>query len=150
INCTKVYTQVWATYTMKCLAAPSLPNNEGTFAPISVTAPAGSFLNPSFPAPVKMKPSSGHDVPFAILRALADVVPNRMLAESGNKFLVYLAGRDEREQAFSDLMFVMGGMGARVGHDGLHCMSFPANSSNLPVEVLETALPVRITRRILR
>src|SRR6185369_11668299 len=52
VNCTLVYTHVWATYTIKCLLCPRLPNNEGAFAPISVTAPEGSFLNPRFPAPV--------------------------------------------------------------------------------------------------
>jgi len=150
INSTMVYTNVWATYTMKCLAAPGLPNNEGTFAPITARAPEGSFLNPRFPAPVKMKPSSGHYIPIAILDALADAVPDHMLAESGNKFLVYMAGRDDRGAAFSDLMFVMGGMGARAACDGLHCMSFPANSSNIPVEVLEQGLPVRVRRRALR
>jgi N-methylhydantoinase B len=150
INSTMVYTNVWATYTMKCLAAPGLPNNEGTFAPITASAPEGSFLNPRWPAPVKMKPSSGHYIPIAILDALADAVPDHMLAESGNKFLVYMAGRDDRGEPFSDLMFVMGGMGARAARDGLHCMSFPANSSNLPVEVLEQALPVRVRQRALR
>lgn len=150
INSTMVYTNVWATYTMKCLAAPDLPNNEGTFAPVTVAAPEGCFLNPRFPAPVKMKPSSGHYIPIAILNALADAVPERMLAESGNKFLVYLAGRDDGGAPFSDLMFVMGGMGARAARDGLHCMSFPANSSNIPVEVLELSLPVRVRRRALR
>jgi len=150
INSTMVYTNVWATYTMKCLAAPGLPNNEGTFVPISASAPLGSFLNPRFPAPVKMKPSSGHYIPIAILDALADAVPTHMLAESGNKFLVYMAGRDDRGAPFSDLMFVMGGMGARAGRDGLHCISFPANSSNIPVEVLEQALPLRVRRRALR
>jgi N-methylhydantoinase B len=150
INSTMVYTNVWATYTMKCLAAPELPNNEGTFAPITASAPEGSFLNPRWPAPVKMKPSSGHYIPIAILNALADAVPDRMLAESGNKFLVYMAGRDDRGAPFSDLMFVMGGMGARAARDGLHCMSFPANSSNIPVEVLEQGLPVRVRQRALR
>lgn len=150
INCTLVYTNVWATYAIKCLAAPGLPNNEGTFTPITVKAPEGSFLNPRFPAPVKMKPSSGHYIPIAVLNALADAVPLRMLAESGNKFLVYLAGRDGRGAAFSDLMFVMGGMGARAARDGLHCMSFPANSSNIPVEVLEHGLPLRVRRCALR
>jgi N-methylhydantoinase B len=150
INCTFVYTHVWATYIMKCLAAPGLPNNDGTFAPISVTAPEGSFLNPRFPAPVKMKPSSGHYVPIAILNALGEAVPTRMLAESGNKFLVYLSGRTAAGRPFSDLMFVMGGMGARATKDGLACMSFPANSSNLPVEVLEATIPVRVRRKALR
>ena len=150
INCTYVYTHVWAAYTMKCLAAPHLPNNDGTFAPIHVAAPQGSFLNPSFPAPVKMKPSSGHYVPIAILNALADVVPKRMLAESGNKFLVYVAGTTPAGKPFSDLMFVMGGMGARATKDGLNCCSFPANSSNLPIEVLEASMPLRVHRKALR
>src|SRR4029077_6464825 len=119
INCTQVYTNVWATYTMKCLAAPALPNNEGTFAPVRVIAPEGSFLNPRFPAPVKMKPSSGHYIPIAILNALSNSVSDHMLAESGNRFLVYLSGLHSRDAPFSDLIFVMGGMGARSGHDGL-------------------------------
>jgi N-methylhydantoinase B len=150
INCTFDYTHVWATYTLKCIAAPHLPNNDGTFAPIQVTAPEGTFLNPRFPAPVKMKPSSGHYVPIAILDALVDAVPKRMLAESGNKFLVYVAGQNANNKPFSDLMFVMGGMGARATKDGLNCISFPANSSNLPVEVLETAMPLRVESKALR
>ena len=150
INCTMVYTRVWSAYIVKCIAAPHLPNNTGTFAPIRVHAPEGSVLNPRFPAPVKMKPSSGHYVPIAILDALAGVIPDRVLAESGNKFLVYLAGSHPDGQLFSDLMFVMGGMGARADSDGLSCMSFPANSSNLPTEVLESQMPIRVLRRALR
>ncbi len=150
INCTLVYTRVWSAYIVKCIASPHLPNNSGTFAPIRVHAPEGSFLNPRFPAPVKMKPSSGHYVPIAILDALADVIPERVLAESGNKFLVYLAGAHPGGELFSDLMFVMGGMGARADCDGLSCMSFPANSSNLPTEVLESHMPIRVRRRALR
>ena len=150
INCTLVYTYVWSMYTIKCIACPTVPNNEGTFAPIRVVAPEGCFLNPVFPAPVKMKPSSGHYIPIAILDALKDVVDDRMLAESGNKSLVYMAGRRPDGQAYSDLIFVMGGMGARPHKDGLHTMSFPANSSNIPVEVLESIVPLRVRKKLIR
>ena len=150
INCTMVYTYVWSMYTIKCIACPSVPNNEGTFAPIRVLAPEGSFLNPSFPAPVKMKPSSGHYIPIAILDALKNVVDKRILAESGNKTLLYISGRNPEGRAFSDLMFIMGGMGARTEKDGLHSMSFPANSSNIPIEVLENIAPIRVKRKHLR
>ncbi len=150
INCTLVYTYVWAMYTIKCIACPTVPNNEGTFAPIRVIAPEGCFLNPLFPAPVKMKPSSGHYVPIAILDALKDIVDERMLAESGNKSLVYMAGRRPDGEAYSDLIFVMGGMGARAHKDGLHTMSFPANSSNIPIEVLENVAPIRVQKKVLR
>ena len=150
INCTLVYTAVWSTYTIKCLAGPHVPNNEGTFSSIRVTAPRGSFLNPDFPAPVRMKPSSGHYIPDAIIDALKDVIKDQILAESGNKFLVDFAGRDEANRPFSDVIFVMGGMGARGRKDGLHCMSFPANSSNIPVEVLESTIPVRVLYKRIR
>ena len=150
INCTLVYTAVWSTYTIKCLAGPHVPNNEGTFSPIQVTAPPGSFLNPRFPAPVRMKPSSGHYIPDAIIDALKGVIKDQILAESGNKFLVDFAGRDEADRPYSDVMFIMGGMGARGSKDGLHCMSFPANSSNLPVEILEATIPVRVLYKRIR
>ncbi|MCZ6729526.1 MAG: hydantoinase B/oxoprolinase family protein [SAR324 cluster bacterium] len=150
VNSTLVYTHVWSVYILKCVACPTIPNNEGTFAPISVRAPEGCFLNPLFPAPVKMKPSSGHYIPNAILDALKDVVPKRILADSGNKSLLYMAGRHRDGRPFSDLTFVMGGMGARAEKDGLHAMSFPANSSNIPVEVLETVIPIRLRRKHLR
>jgi N-methylhydantoinase B len=150
INCTLVYTAVWSTYIIKCLAAPHVPNNEGTFSSIQVTAPPGCFLNPRFPAPVRMKPASGHYIPEAIIDALKEVVKDQIVAESGNKFLVDFAGRDAAGRPFSDLMFIMGGMGARGRKDGLHCMSFPANSSNLPVEVLESTIPVRVVYKRIR
>jgi N-methylhydantoinase B len=150
INCTLVYTAVWSTYTIKCLVAPHVPNNEGTFAPIHVTAPEGSFLNPRFPAPVRMKPSTGHYIPDAIIDALKGVIRDQIVTESGNKFLVDFAGRDEADRPFSDVMFIMGGMGARGSKDGLHCMSFPANSSNLPIEVLESTIPVRVLYKRIR
>jgi N-methylhydantoinase B len=150
INCTPVYTDVWAAYTMKCIAAPEIPNNDGTFAPIRVKAPLGSFLNPRFPAPVRMKPASGHFIPEAIFDALKDVIPENIMAESGNKTLVDFSGHDAHGRLFHDVMFVMGGMGARATKDGLHTRSFPANSSNLPVEVLETTIPVRVRSKVLR
>lgn len=150
INCTLPYSRVWCAYTIKCLAMPHLPNNEGTFAPIHAIAPEGTFLNPRFPAPVRMKPSSGHYIPDAIIDAISDVVPRLILAESGNKFLVDFHGCDENGRAVTEVMFVMGGMGARAVKDGPQCMSFPANSSNMPVEVLEATVPVRVHSKTLR
>lgn len=150
INCTLPYTRVWCAYTIKCIAMPHLPNNDGTFAPIHVAAPEGSFLNPKFPAPVRMKPSSGHYIPDAIIDAVKNVVPKTILAESGNKFLVDFHGRTDDGRPVAEVIFVMGGMGARATKDGPHCMSFPANSSNIPVEVLEATVPVRVRSKTLR
>jgi N-methylhydantoinase B len=150
VNCTLVYTHVWSVYIMKCLLCPALPNNAGTFAPIRVHAPEGCFLNPKFPAPVRLKSSSGHFVPDAIVEALQGVLSGKLIAESGNKFVVLFSGRTAEGRAYSDSMFIMGGMGARAGKAGLNCASFPANSSNLPVEILESTVPVRVRHKRIR
>ena len=150
INCTLVYTQVWSTYTIKSLLCPRLPNNEGTFAPITVRAPEGSVLNARYPAPVRLKSSTGHFIPDAIIDALKNVIGERCLAESGNKFAVVFAGRNAHDRPFSDCMFITGGMGARAGKDGIHCTSFPSNCSNLPIEILESSLPVLVHHKRLR
>ena len=72
------------------------------------------------------------------------MLTDRIIAESGNKFAVMFSGRNAAHRSFSESMFVMGGMGARARKDGLNCVSFPANSSNLPVEVLEASIPVLV------
>ena len=150
INCTLVYTHVWTVYILKCLLCPTLPNNEGTFAPIRVHAPEGCFLNPRPPAPVRLKSSSGHFIPDAIVEALQGVLERGLLAESGNKFAVLMSGEHGNGRAFSESMFIMGGMGARSGKDGLDCLSFPANSSNMPIEVLEASVPVLVHAKRIR
>jgi N-methylhydantoinase B len=150
VNSTLVYTHVWSVYIMKCLLAPELPNNEGTFAPIRVTAPDGCFLNPRFPAPVRLKSSSGHFIPDAIVEALQGVLTDKLVAESGNKFVMLFSGRKPDGRAFAESMFIMGGMGARAHKNGLNCSSFPANSSNLPIEVLESTVPVLVHHKRIR
>ncbi|MEA2530752.1 MAG: hypothetical protein QOG89_2396, partial [Thermomicrobiales bacterium] len=45
INCTFTYTRAHTVYPLKCLLTPNVPNNEGCFRPIEVTAPEGSILN---------------------------------------------------------------------------------------------------------
>jgi N-methylhydantoinase B len=150
INCTDIYRHVWATFTIKCLAAPQLPANDGAFRRIRSSAPPGTLLSPTFPAPVKMKPATGHYVPMAILDAFRDVVPTRMLAESGKKSLLYMSGRRDDGAPFSDLTFVMGAIAARATKDGLHGTTFPGNAGAIPLEVLESITPVLIRHKRLR
>jgi N-methylhydantoinase B len=150
INCTDIYRHVWCTFTIKCLAAPELPGNEGTFRAIRSHATPGTLVSPKYPAPVKMKPATGHYIPIAILDAFRDVLPRNMLAESGKKSLLYLSGRREDGSPFSDLTFVMGGIGARATKDGLHCTTFPGNAGAIPIEVLESVTPILVRHKHLR
>ncbi|MBT6275321.1 MAG: hydantoinase B/oxoprolinase family protein, partial [Chromatiales bacterium] len=66
INSVLNYTQAYASYALKCLLDPDAPNNAGSLAPITVTAPEGCLLNALPPAPVWGRHLSGHYVPPAI------------------------------------------------------------------------------------
>ena len=49
INCPLTYTNAMTAYAVKCALLPNLPTNEGMLPPVTVTAPAGSILNPTPP-----------------------------------------------------------------------------------------------------
>jgi N-methylhydantoinase B len=49
INCTMTYTFAMTAYGLKCALLPNLPNNEGIFRCIEVTAPEGSRSTRAFP-----------------------------------------------------------------------------------------------------
>ena len=50
INVVLNYTDAYTTYGVKCALAPDVPNNEGSFRPVTVTAPEGCILNAPYPA----------------------------------------------------------------------------------------------------
>ena len=149
INSVLNYTQAYARYAVKCLLDPGAPNNAGSLAPISVTAPEGCLLNATPPSPVWGRHLSGHYVPPAVFGALAPIMPDRVIAESGSPLWnVYFSGRLENEgENFFTMFFMNGGHGARPGGDGPGCLSFPSNVSNQPVEAFEHQVPMLITEK---
>jgi len=59
INCTYTYTRAHTVYPLKCLLTPNVPNNEGCFKPIKVSAPEGSILNCTRTASVNTRTRTG-------------------------------------------------------------------------------------------
>jgi N-methylhydantoinase B len=145
INCTEAYTYAWTLYAIRCIVAPTIPYNEGLFHPVSMKAPLGSFLNARHPAPVRMKSSTGNFIPAAIFGALAEVTPERVLAESGIKCVIRCFATSDDGRALAETPHFMGGIGARYSKDGVSCMSFPAAGAETPIEMLENSLPITIT-----
>ena len=151
LNVVPTYTYAYTSYALKCLLCPELPNNEGCFIPIEVTAPEGSILNPRFPASVGARALTGHLLPEAVMGALAPLLPESVLAPSSSPMWgMNLTGFDDNGRKFAGLFFLNGGMGAGASHDGHHCTSFPSNLSNTPVEVMEGLFPIRIEQKSLR
>lgn len=145
------YTYAFTAFAVKCVILPGVPNNEGCFRPVVVTAPEGSLLNPRFPAGVGARASIGHYLPVAVFSALAEAVPERVRAAAGSPVWgVLLSGQWDDGRRFAGLFFYNGGMGGAHGQDGISCAAFPSNASNAPIEVLEHLFPLAFARYELR
>lgn len=150
INVVLNYTAAYTTYALKCVLAPDVPHNEGTFRPLRITAPEGSILNARFPAAVAGRHVIGQFLPFAVMDALSQVAPRATMAQgSGNVWLTTIRGVAEDEE-FVTVFFASGGTGARPERDGLSATSFPSGIATTPVEVLEASSPVLVEEKSLR
>jgi N-methylhydantoinase B len=145
------YTEAYTTYGAKVIVSPDVPNNEGAFRPLRITAPEGSILNARPPAPVAARHVVGHFLPHAIAGALKEALPDRVMAEgSANIWGVQVAGKDESGRPFSFVVFTSGGTGARATKDGLAATAFPSGVLGTPAEVIESLSPLVIERKALR
>lgn len=143
------YTAAYTSYALKCAIWPAVPHNDGSFRPVTTTAPEGSILNPRWPAAVAARHIVGHFLPHAVLGALARIIPDRVIAEgAGNIWLTTVRGAGRNR--FVTVFFAAGGTGARPNKDGLSCHSFPSGIATAPVEVIETTSPLVIRRKELR
>jgi N-methylhydantoinase B/oxoprolinase/acetone carboxylase alpha subunit len=147
INVVPAYTHAYATFAVRSTLNPELPNNAGSLAPIKLVLPDECIVNARYPSPVNARHVVGMYVPFPILKALAQVVPDRVVAEgSGAVWTVQIQGRDAAGKAFTSSMFnYSGGMGARAGKPGLSAICYPTGVAAVPVEVLEASYPIVFT-----
>lgn len=151
INVVLNYTHAYTTYAMKCALAPDVPNNEGSFRPVKVTAPPRSILNAQPPAAVAARHIIGHFLPGAVFGALAEALPERVIAEgAANIWNLQFTGHDLAERPFTYVWFSCGGTGARPNKDGLHATAFPSGISGVPAEIIEQLTPVVLRKREIR
>jgi N-methylhydantoinase B len=138
-------------YALKCALLPNLPNNEGIFRAVAVTAPDGSIVNPRFPAAVGGRMATGHYLPIAVFGALAKVLPDRRIAASGSPLWSLIqTGLRANGQTYANVLFFNGGMGATDSNDGQSTYAWPSNVSNVPVELIERNSPLFVLRKALR
>ncbi|MEM1287605.1 MAG: hydantoinase B/oxoprolinase family protein [Pseudomonadota bacterium] len=126
-----------------------IPQNEGMFRPVSVTAPKGSIFNPRFPRACFARMAQVQRVIDCILRALAPVMPERVTAGNAATVMsVSYAGFDtDRGQYWVCVEVNEGSYGARATKDGLDTVdNLMANTRNVPVEEIELHYPLRVER----
>jgi len=152
INVVMNYTHAYSTFALRSTLNPEQPNNFGSLAPIKVTAPLGSIVNAKYPSPLNARHVVGMFVPMPILKALHQIVPDRVLAEgSGAVWTVQVQGKRENGEPFTSSMFnYSGGMGARVAKPGPSATCYPTGVAAVPVEILEAVMPIVFDRRELR
>jgi len=151
INVPLAYTTAYSCYAVKCIVAPDVPNNEGSFLPIMVRAPRGSLLNPVHPAPTAARHIIGHFLPTVVFGALEKALPEKVPADSAaGLWVTQLSGFVAPDEPFAFAFFSCGGMGARREKDGLSVTSFPSGIQNVATEIIESASPVVMRQRELR
>ena len=149
VNVVPIYTFAYSAFAVKALLCPDVPNNEGSFLPISTSAPEGSIFNPRYPAASGGRGMIGHMMVPAIMMALAEVLPERAIAEGSSNSSITVTG-ECKGRPYAAVNFMNAGQGATQFRDGYTMLSFPSNLSNTPIEVFEQMAPVRVVERAIR
>ncbi|MSP68576.1 MAG: hydantoinase B/oxoprolinase family protein [Alphaproteobacteria bacterium] len=147
INCPIAMVNSACYCAIRSIASRAIPNCEGYMRPVTVTAPAGTLVNPLFPAACGARGVIAYRVFDAIMGALAQVIPEKVMAAGEGGPSLFSIGGTERGRPFVLTEVMVGSWGARAGRDGLEGVSNPAaNLSNQPVELIEAELPLKIAR----
>jgi len=154
INVPLLYTTAYTCFGVKCLVAPAIPNNAGSLAPITVSAPEGSILNAPRPCAVAIRHVIGQVLPDVVFGCLHQALPDGAPAEGASALWIpqLRGGHGVSDAAsggtpFNVLSFHAGGTGARPTKDGLSATAFPSGVRSVPVEIVESIAPVVVWRK---
>lgn len=149
INSPWACTQGGVFYTIVGIVDPYMVVNSGTFRPIKVESEEGLITRPRPPAGVTARSQTMTKVTEAMLKAMSQVVPDRVVAGSHGQACTcsFMGIHPETEKPFGYIEIQGGGAGARPDKDGpdgqdLHLGRF----MNTPVEAAELENPVMIER----
>ena len=125
---------------------PEVPINAGTFAPLHVADPEGTFLYARYPRPVSgCAAEVSQRIAEAVFDALTPAIPDRLFgAPAGTSGNFALGGHDpERSRAYVMYVISGGGYGGSPAGDGISngCSTIGISKST-PVEVFEQHYPV--------
>ena len=125
---------------------PGIPNNEGVFRAITVSAPSGTITNAVLPAACAARGLTGFRMVDCAFGALAMMLPDKVFAASdGGNTGITIGGYDDQRKPFIYVDFTCGTWGARPWADGLDGNSnIFANMASQSVEVTEAEYPLQI------
>ncbi len=146
INSTLSFTRAASYTAIRSILDGEIPNNEGVFRAIDVTAPSGSIANCVLPAAVAARSLTGFRMLDCIFGALSKMVPDKVFAASdGGNTGVCIGGYHADRTPFIFLDFICGSWGGRPWADGLDGNSnMFANMAAQSIELAEAENPVQI------
>ena len=155
INVPMAYTEAYTCFGLGCVVAARIPNNAGSLAPLTVSAPPGSILNAPYPRAVASRHVIGQMLPDVVFGCLRQAVPERVPAEGTSCiWMMSLRGPTATDAAdkrgFAITITSNGGTGARPMKDGLDATAYPSGVKGTPVEIAESIAPVVFWRKELR
>ncbi|WP_445269502.1 hydantoinase B/oxoprolinase family protein [Streptomyces sp. DSM 41634] len=154
VNCGAAQTVAACRVGYKLLVSGDVPLNGGSFRPLEVLTRPGTMLAAVEPAACQYYYSHLGLVIDLVVKALAPAAPARAAAASyGDSMIVQFTGTDPRNgRLFVSQEATVGGWGAWQTDDGESCLINNVNGSlrDMPVEVLETLFPVRVTEYAIR
>ena len=161
INVPPAYCRAYASFGIKCVVAPDIPNNWASLAPFRMVIPDGCILNAPRPYPVSVRHVIGHLLPDLMMGCLHQAVPDRVTAEGasalwnpplrgGSSVSGQARGNKPVIGDFEIITFNSGGTGARPTQDGLNATAFPSGVRTMPVEATENVAPIIIWRKELK
>jgi N-methylhydantoinase B len=149
INMTFNATQSAVCYALKALLDEDVPNNQGVLDSIEIVCDEHSLLNCSFPSAVAQRTSACQRIADMIVGVLKDAVPDLVCgASNGSNTAAIFTGIDPKTgQLYLYLETIGGGFGGRATKDGKDGVQVHiTNTSNLPVEAIESEYPLLVER----
>jgi N-methylhydantoinase B len=140
-------TQAAIAYALRALLDPEIANNQGVLDCFELITEPGSLVDCASPAPVAARAHTSQRLIDMIIGALAPALPDMAVgASNGANTTAVFSGTDPATgQFYLYLETLGGGFGGRSDRDGRDGVQVHiTNTSNLPVEAIETEYPLRV------
>jgi N-methylhydantoinase B len=135
-------------YAIMACADEPIPATAGCYRPVTVIAPEGTIVNARHPAPVANRVVVTHRLATTLLGALHKAVPDRIpAAYYGVSYVCTFQTIGAGGERSVLVEIEVGGGGGHPQQDGLNGYSSGMhNNANIPVEMIESELPLSVTR----
>ncbi|WP_161784725.1 hydantoinase B/oxoprolinase family protein, partial [Rhizobium sp. YS-1r] len=149
------YTLAYTSYALGVAIVRDIPNNAGSLAPRTVSAPEGCILNALKPAAVFGRAQMGLMLPDLVYNCLRQAIPDQIPAEStcglwGINVMGPWDSPPNIANRYLTQVMTTGGMGALPFRDGMSATGFPSGVRGGPIEIFESMTTLVVWKKEFR